>query len=146
MRKLLLGLVLSTVMMFATGVQLVDTAQIPNVPSVTVMNVTTPIDLRTTTVFGLYGWSLFNPTGNACFVEVFNTTAANVVLGVTVPVFIIPIGQHLPSTASFPLPIKSPGATSTLGDNGVSIAAVTMPNGNITCSPGISGSFVLTNN
>lgn len=145
MKKTILGLILSATMLFS-ATQLADTSNTLNVPSSIVIDLGTPINLRTTTVLGMYGWSLGNTTGSMCFVEIFNVPAVNVVLGVTTPVLIIPVGQHLTTTAAFALPIKSPGATNSLGDNGVSVAAVTSPGGNVTCDSGVSGSFVLTNN
>lgn len=144
MKKAFLGLFLSTVMMFAATTQLGDTNFSPIVPVFMFTNLGTPLDVRNNIVQGIYGWNIINETGNSCFVELFDSPAANVVLGTTPPVLIIPITQHNLSNFSIALPIR--GYDINIQNHNLSIAAVTAPNGTLTCSTGIVGHVVITNN
>lgn len=142
MKKAILGLLLATTMMFGAGVTLTDSSGTSNMPAVTVVNLTTPVDIRNNIVTGLYTWTLLNADKNPCFVEFFDSTAANVVLGTTTPIFIIPIQDV--NNLSLALPVR--GYDVNIQNHNLSVAAVTAPNGTSTCKIGVTGSIVITNN
>jgi hypothetical protein len=73
----------------------------------------------------VYGYSISNSGGSACYAELFNATPANVTLGTTAPTFVIPAPAGGGANLSFP-PV--PFGTA------ISIAAVTSPGGSSTCA------------
>lgn len=139
-KKVLFGLLLCTGLTFAQlGVKLEDPTGNTAVPAIVFTNVTTPQDIRQNSAQDLYAVAASNPNGSMCFVELFNSLAADVLLGTTAPVLVIPISQNNVGNFSPVIGIKG-------FDRFVSIAFVKTPNGTQTCDQESTGVVVLSTN
>ena len=76
-----------------------------------------------------------NPNNATVYLQLFNGTAASVVLGTSVPQAVIPVG----STA--PLEVALPDTSAITFTNGLSIAATTTPTGTSAPATGITATI-----
>lgn len=93
--------------------------------------VTTAVNVKTAPG-SMYGFVLMNTGAATCFLQIFNTTAANVTLGTTVPVLSIPVSVNSATV---------PGITALSLSNSpmpfnvaMSVAATTSATGGGTCA------------
>lgn len=70
----------------------------------------------------LFALRLVNTTGAVAYLQIFGELAGNVVLGTTVPAWVIRLGAN----ESLPFPMTVPVA---IGPNGISMAGTTSPGG-----------------
>lgn len=112
-------------------------------PSITVAQqlfsngaVTTAVNVKQASG-NLYGWLIQNTNASVCYVQVFDSLAANVTLGTTVPKLFIPLGPNTGGPTQ-----SSPTQLSTLGfATALSVAATTTPTGNTTCATGVAANI-----
>jgi hypothetical protein len=84
----------------------------------------------------LCGLKLINTTAAAAYLQVFDVPAASVVLGTTVPKFVVPLGaSEIMSPESFEPPIQFTGT-------GLSIAGTTTAGGNTGAQIKVSAWFL----